>query len=418
MKRRHFMTVLGASAVASVAGIAGRSPLWAQKTPVPSNSSFYFNEPFDGGILHERHGDPVLGICRGSDGKDRLKIRVSGIAPEGSEVRITGPDGKTILSQRKGTEFFSEILLDDQFSEIRGTCQIAGKEETIRTRPVWAKKSFKRFKFQIDDNSFFLRDIYQKQYKDLFDCFYLAGLRDLHKKYGARFTLNCFWQTPEKDFDLSRFSTRYKSQWEENSDWLRLAFHAKQEFPNAPYENATPAELASDFDLVAGDLKRIAGKAYTPAAIVHFGTVRPEAYQVLWDRGSRCLSGYFNQISDGKWSVSFQLPDDVCQYMRDHEGWMHFETGLTFSRLEIVCNSVPLEKTIPILEESVKNPNTAEVLDFLTHEQYFWPYYKRYLPDHFQRLDAVLRFAVENGYKPVWHNDGFFSIPGEKRLRK
>ncbi|MDO5581457.1 MAG: hypothetical protein Q4G69_09980 [Planctomycetia bacterium] len=415
MKRRDFFNVLGISA----AGLAAGSMIWKNGIAEAweHSADFCFKEPFDGGIIHKRHGDPVLGVVRGSDGKERLKIRVSGIAPLNAEVRITGPDKKTIIPQRKGTEFFTELLLADQFSEISGTCKIGEKERTIRTRPVWAKNSFKRYKFQIDDNSFFLRDIYQKQYKDLFECFYLAGLRDLHKKYGSRFTLNCFWQTPEKDFDLSRFSERYKSQWEDNSDWLRLAFHAKQEFPDSPYENAAPAELASDFDLVAGDLKRIAGKAYTPPAIIHWGTIRPEAYKVLWDRGSRCLSGYFVPSKLRKWSVSFQLPEEVCQYMLDHEGWMHFETGLTFSRLELVCNMIPLEMTVPILQNSVKIPGTAEVLDFLTHEQYFWPYYKRYLPDHFQRLDAALRFATENGYKPVWHHEGFFSIPSEEKFR-
>ena len=49
----------------------------------------------------------------------------------------------------------------------------------------------------------------------------------------------------------------------------------------------------------------------------------------------------------------------------------------------------------------------AEVIDVFTHEQYFWPFYAGYLPDHAQRLDAALRFVTERGYKPVFYHEGF-----------
>ena len=56
-----------------------------------------------------------------------------------------------------------------------------------RVRVVWDRYSEPRYRFSIDDNSFFLRDIAQKNYASLFDCFYLKMLRDLNKKYGAKF---------------------------------------------------------------------------------------------------------------------------------------------------------------------------------------------------------------------------------------
>jgi hypothetical protein len=46
-------------------------------------------------------------------------------------------------------------------------------------------------------------------------------------------------------------------------------------------------------------------------------------------------------------------------------------------------------------------------MDLFTHEQYFWPFYVNYRPDHFQRLDTAIRWVTENGYQPVFYHEGF-----------
>ena len=43
-----------------------------------------------------------------------------------------------------------------------------GQKQTVRTRVIWLKDSYPRYRFQVDDNSFFLRDIHQKGYKAIF----------------------------------------------------------------------------------------------------------------------------------------------------------------------------------------------------------------------------------------------------------
>ena len=429
MKRRDFVRALGSGAalgfpslfeltgqIGSMDSVSVMSQAAASEKDL---SEFYFTEPFDGGIIHEKSGSPVL-----SEEDGRLKIRVSGIAPTGTTVIIIAPDGLKITANRKDNQFFAEVFLKERFSEIKAelfqnvtdnkSISTLKKTESspvkvIRTRPVWAKGTYKRFKFQIDDNSFWLRDLARKNYKSLFDCFYLEGLRKLYRKYGARFELNCFYSTPERDFDLSQMPERWKSEFEDNAHWLRLAFHADNEFPDNPYQ-ATSADLfVKDFDKTADQLRRFAGKAYTPPAIIHWGNIRPETYIPLFKRGVRTLSGYFIKSSRGNWVVSFQLPDNVCRYMLDHEGYYDFNSGLAFSKLHIVCNNVTKDRTKPTLQSFANNPNTSQMIDFLTHEQYFWPFYKNYLPDHFERLDAAIGFAVEQGHKPVWHHEGFFS---------
>ncbi len=361
--------------------------------------------PFDGGILHERCGAPVLGVGRMPDGHKFLKIRASGKAPADCPVTIDCPGGRRITAIRNGTEFFAEVQLTEKVSTIRASAVVGGRQETVSTRVLWVKNTCKRFRFQIDDNIFFLRDIHQKNYKDIFESFYLDGLRKLHKRHGALVVLNCFYSTPEKDFDLSMMSDKYKKQWNDNAHWLRLAFHSLNEFPNEPYLNTPPEQLAADFDLVNEHLARFAGDALTPPAIVHWGMVRPDAYEVFAERGVKTLIGGFHPKYP---RIDYRLPGDISRYIFDNFGWYHFESGIVFQNGGAYCgNKVKLADTFTKLNARMTHENQSEVLNLITHEQYTWPFYKRHIPDHLKRLDTALGIAVEHGYKPSWFHDDF-----------
>ena len=47
-----------------------------------------------------------------------------------------------------------------------------------------------------------------------------------------------------------------------------------------------------------------------------------------------------------------------------------------------------------------------ENFGIVSHEQYTFPYYPNYLPDHMERLDLTARLYTEAGCKPVFFNDG------------
>ncbi|MDD4869295.1 MAG: hypothetical protein PHR77_01950 [Kiritimatiellae bacterium] len=404
MKRRNFLKTI---TTATAGTLLATSRLSAQ-VQQSSSSLLTIREPFDGAILHERHGNPVLGTNVDSSGRKGLRVLVQGgitdsIDPGSANILINGRPA--ILN---GRQFQAEVVLSERENVVNISLNSKGIKEEKNIRAIWHQTSFPRYRLQIDDNSFFLRDIHQKNYKSLFDSFYLSMYRDLHRKYGSKFTLNIFNSTPERDFALSNFSDKYKSEWEDNADWLRLAFHAENEFPNCPYEDASPEKLGRDFDLVASEIRRFAGKAYRQPGVIHWGTVKPEAYKTLYDRNVRVLSGYFIKSRDNRWPVCFQLPDAPCEYLSNHDGWMDYNSGLIFSKVEFVVNGTPLDQILPKLEKALANPNTAEVIDLLTHEQYFWSFYKNYLPDHPKRLDRAFAFLSERGYKPVFLDDGFY----------
>ncbi len=374
-------------------------------------SDFRFTQPFDGGIIHEECGPPVLGTEKGADGKTMLKIQVAGSVPPGAKLEVFTSDGQKVpVSIQKGA-FRGTALLTDRITEIRARTTINGERREIRTRVVWAKNSYKRFRTYIDDHSFFFRDILKNDYKSIFDCFYLAKLRELHRNFGAKFNLNCFNTTPERDFSLSMFPDKYRSEFEDNAGWLRLAFHSENEFPGIPYLNATPEQLAADFDLVARELKRIAGSAYHAGLQIHFADVPPDCYQVLADRGVKMLQTRGRERgSTARKLCDYHLPDNILAYLWDNQGWMHFDTGMIFynGMMPKTCEWTPVDKTESSILERISVPAKSHLINIAGHEQYWWPFYKNFVPDIYERWATALRFVVERGYKPIWIEDGFF----------
>jgi hypothetical protein len=86
-------------------------------------------------------------------------------------------------------------------------------------------------------------------------------------------------------------------------------------------------------------------------------------------------------------------------------------TWSLFSKVDIVVNSTPLDRIVSTLEPVVADPCQGEIIDLLTHEQYFRPFNQQYLPDHAERMDRAVRFVTEHDYQPVFLQDGFLGGP-------
>lgn len=383
--RRAFLRVFAAGATGLVLG--SRMSASAQ-----AGGLLRIHEPFHGAVLNRRHGREVKG---------GLEIDVAGEAPLGDRVTVNGAPAR-----RAGGRFTAKLLLRETQTEVIAASVGALGRAEHRVRVLWDRHSQPRYRFSIDDNSFFLRDIAQKQYPSLFDCFYLKALRDLHRKYGTKFVLNIYYTT-EDGFELPRFPERYRGEWRDCSDWLSLSFHAHANEPARPYQYASPAQLIADLDRVAEQIHRFAGdKTYSPPTVIHWAMVQPTALKPLFDRGVRVLSGYFRQ-QNGIWDINYLLDDKRSEYLSRHDALMDSESGIVFSKVDIVCNSTPIPRIVPTLEPLARDPNTAEIMDLFTHEQYFWPFYRNYLPDHAQRLETAIRWVTEQGYRPVFFHEGF-----------
>ena len=358
--------------------------------------SIKIERPFHGAILNRRHGREVDG---------GLRIPVSGTAPADVVVSVNGTK-----ASRAGTVFSTEIVLLDKETDIIAVARGQSGKHESRVRVVWDRHSVPRYHFSLDDNSFFLRDIAQKKYASLFDCFYLKMLRRFHMKYKTKFVLNCYYTT-EEGFTLQEFPDRYKAEWRDNADWLQLAFHAHADTPPRPYQDTPPEKLIADLKQVNEQIVRFAGEEVCSLPTnLHWAMCRQSAFKPLYEQGVRVLSGYFHQ-RDGKWDINYRFDGTRSKYISQHDMLKDFDSGIIFTNDDIVCNSVPVDQIEETLVPQFENPNRAEIMLLLSHEQYFWPFYKNFIPDHEQRLDVALRLVTERGYKPVFFHEGLLGGP-------
>jgi hypothetical protein len=351
--------------------------------------------PFHGSVLNHRHGAQT---------SDSLTITVTGRATRDCLVSVNG-----VEAIREGEAFCADVVLRDRETDVIAVSGGADGRREHRVRVAWDQYSRPRYRFSIDDNSFFLRDIAEKQYASLFDCFYLALLRDLHLRYGAKFVLNIYYTTGD-DFNLTQFPDRYRAEWHDNAHWLRLAFHAHANEPDRPYQYAPRERLLEDWGRVDEQIVRFAGEATCSApTVLHWGMSQQSVFDALHDRGVRVLSGYFTHRG-GAWDVNYSLDDVRSEHLSRHDALVDFDSGIVFSKIDIVCNNNPLEAIVPTLAPLAADPNTAEVMDLFTHEQYFWPFYRRFIGDHAKRLDAAIAWVTEEGYEPVFFDEGYWGM--------
>lgn len=405
MKRREFLSTTAALAAGT---IFRQQHLLAEQSP-PAGT-IRIDRPYHGAVLHRRLKEPVIAALDGPDGKPvALKIRVEGEAAPGT-VTVNG-----LVAQQEGRRFQAEVELRQKETEIVVTLQKENAAtEEARVKVWWIKNSVPRYRFTFDDTIYCLREIRRENPKSLFDDYFLGGLRKLHRKYGTKFALNLFYETSDdyrEYFNLSQFPDKYKSEWKDNADWLRLLFHAKREHPGEPYKEASAETLVTDFLQVGEEIRRFAGEeSYLPATVIHFGQIRPETWKPLANQGVTTLSGYFVKNGAGQYYVHYQMDEARCDYLNKHDFLVDFDSGIVFSKMDFVSNLVPLDQTRRRLQEALADPNTAEFVDLMTHEQYFWPFYGNYLPDHWDRLETAFAFLTEKGYKPVFLNDPLLGV--------
>ena len=358
----------------------------------------------------------VLDYNDGIENSDHLEITLEGIADPEAEVRIDGNPVK-----RLDKRFSGKAYLKKKINQVVVTSSNQYGELAHALTLVWDKQAFKRYNFYIDDHIFFLAELAKERPARAFDHFYLKGLKEINQKYGTVMTLNCFYTNCHYPFELKDMPDCYKQEFEDNADWLKLSFHSYGEFPDRPYQHASAETLANDYDLVRDEIIRFAGeKTFIPPVGIHWGMVNPDSFKVLHDRGVRMLDGEYlcGKVSlDEKDSVArvadvgYFYEKDVTEYIWGRKVFYDRFADLFLSRCDLTVNMVPLQEIRAGVEAAANHPNYRTLLDLSSHEQYSFPGYFNYLPDHMQRLDETCKAATELGYQSVFFADGLLGNP-------
>lgn len=362
------------------------------------------------GITEPRHG-AVLNLHHGRSTDGGLEIVVEGSANLLNAVSVNGAP-----AARAGTRFSAPVFLREGETEITAVTQSPSGTRRHSIRVLWDRIPYQRYGFFIDDNSFFLTDIARNRYRSIFDCFYLKQLKELHDRYGTKFVLNLFYRNDhDKDrFTLAEFPDIYKCEWEDNAPWLRLSFHAYSEFPDRPYQYAPGETLANHYDLVRDQIVRFASeRVFAPPSVIHWAMATSTGLQALAERGVKMLSGMFlnsrtavGASADSRPDIGYSLDIERSEYLARHSVLYDFDYEIYFVRVDLCCNLDTKEALAKQLAArfAAKNP---DFISMATHEQYSFPFYANYIPDHFDRMETAIRIVTERGYKPVFHHEGF-----------
>ena len=356
----------------------------------------------NGSVVNKFYGTVTDGV---------LHLPVSGIADEDAFVTVNG-----VEAQRLGVNFTAVVPVSQKVTELTMTAENSCGRMTHSVKVLYDKDSFRRYNFFIDDNSFFWTDIIKNRPRSLFDQFYLKFLKRMHDEYGTKFTLNLFFRNDHEPCELSSFPDSYKKEFADNAHWLKMSWHAYSEFPDRPYQNVPAEKVASDYDLIKSEVCRIAGEeSFIPPVAAHWSMIRPDGMAELVKRGVRVMTSQFinpktslseDQRGPHLCDIGFFQNLRECLYLEKEQMLYSFAQNVLYLHGMLICNywtpAEIKEKLAQVQKESVRH----EILSLETHEQYTFPSYFNYLPDHMERMETAIRWATEEGYAPVFFAEG------------
>ena len=387
-------------------------------------------------ITSHRQG-AILNHNHGIETASSLKITIGGISETGLPVKVNGKP-----AEMEGRNFTAEIELTQKYNDITASVLTPYGIYSQAMTLVWDKASYRRYSSYMDDHSFLFTELTRQRPKRAFDHFYLAALKRIHDETGFQVTLNCFFRNDhDKDgYTLDQMPDIWKPEFEANSDWLKFSFHAYSEFPDRPYLEASAEEFGRDYDLVKNEIIRFAGEnAFIPPVVIHWGNIHPAVAAETIRRGTRCYSGAFrarvmggpslsdrmkggdmNQVQSRSISgvdkaspteglkMHYEHPEEADYVMKTHRPYYDPSIGVIFFRGVLCGNLTPMAEIPKKMEHALNAAKKygIEAFDFGTHEQYSFPSYPNYIPDHLDRIALTARLFTENGYKPCFINNG------------
>ena len=296
--------------------------------------------------------------------------------------------------------------------------------------------------FFIDDVIMTMRDIARQRPASLFDNPFMAMLKKGHDLYGMTVQLNLFYRTDffygGEEFTLAQFPDCYKPEFEASSDWLRLAFHAKQEFPDYPYVNGRYEDVKRDFEQLRDEVFRFAGeKSWSHTVIPHWLPISREGCQALYDCGIRFLAPSWGErtayngdpesLPYGHWARLLQnrqpetmvyerkskntaILRSICAY--NHVTDEEYDsvrlknasipdegTGMRFRQLSggPCLNLYTYDEVQPAFDAILG----AEYIGTANHEEYFYSDYYAYQPDYVDKVLLAAKIMHEKGYRYI-----------------
>lgn len=225
-------------------------------------------------------------------------------------------------------------------------------------------------------------------YNSIFENSTFSYLKMLHDNYGAVISCYTYYESDNKEFNLSQCTDKYKNEFEENSVWLKFSFHTLNSSKN--YSNISGEETREDYYKVLSELLRITGSYKCIDTVIRLQNFvgNKESLEAIMktDMGIQGVLG-----ADDK-RRSYYLDDYQNSYLYNYDYYVD-EEGLDFFRTDLRIEFIDdIDKTLyELKKEDLYNKN--DILIIFTHE---WQLENNKVKDN---LERVCEFGMDNGYK-------------------
>ena len=237
----------------------------------------------------------------------------------------------------------------------------------------------KMIHLSVDDALVIFDDLTNGSYESMFEHPVLYFFKRMNDEYGATFSLYLFYENTT--FDLSQMTDKFKLEFESNSDWLKLGFHAKN--VNRNYTTYTTHKV--DYDLTINEIIRFAGvKSIDFVHRIHYYASTLDAVKA-WKSTEYGALGLYT-ADDAR--LSYYLNQAQEDYLLEHN-----ELFDPINSFYFIKTNFRLEKynTVETLLTHL-NDYTKDTLTIFTHEP------RLYEQIYLDKIEASCQFAKENRY--------------------
>ena len=279
-------------------------------------------------------------------------------------------------------------------------------EETVSATLFWFPGGSRAWRLGIDDVIRCLENLNRHdEYRSIFEDPFFALLQQVHQQTGMLAHLHLFYQNEDGSFNLSMMTNRFREEFRANSNWLRMTFHSRAEFPDSPYRCAPYEQVLSEGRQAAAEITRFAGEEVQDGATSqHWADSALPGTRAFRDLGFRVLDGYFTFDEKGNPYVSYYLNKEQTAHAFQRDFWADTTERIFFVKDDLILDQTLLPEIESALAALAAGDN-GEFLYLLIHEQYFYPDYRNYQPEYGEKLLKAARWCAASGYHPAFLTD-------------
>lgn len=267
-----------------------------------------------------------------------------------------------------------------------GNKSVARADQNTDSTVALSHENF--FHLSFDDTIALFEDLATNNYKSIFQDDTLKWVKRLHDEYGVKVSFYCFYD--DDGFDLSEVPTKYKEEFEANSDWLRFGFHSLNAATTYGGKNSYGTDtgiIDEDYEKTIKALADIVGdKSIDNVVRLSSFQGTEEEVEKLTKVNEQPITGLLTADDSRQ---SYYLDDKDNNYIYDHDEMN--QDGLTFFSTDLRVEFVEdVDDKIDEFSNSSWNNQLQDMIVF-THE---WELDR----ENKQKTEELVKWAAENEY--------------------